>query len=59
MRKLLNVLYVTTPESYLSKDGMNVVVSVDKEERFRIPIVNIEGIVTFGYMGASPGLMKL
>ena len=27
MRKLLNVLYVTTPESYLSKDGMNVVVS--------------------------------
>lgn len=59
MRKLLNVLYITTPESYLSKDGMNVVVSVDKEERFRIPIVNIEGIVTFGYMGASPGLMKL
>ncbi len=59
MRKLLNVLYVTTPESYLSKDGMNVVVSVDKEERFRIPIVNIEGIVAFGYMGASPGLMKL
>ena len=59
MRKLLNVLYITTPESYLSKDGMNVVVCVDKEERFRIPIVNIEGIVTFGYMGASPGLMKL
>ena len=59
MRKLLNVLYVTTPESYLSKDGMNVVVSVNQEERFRIPIVNIEGIVTFGYMGASPGLMKL
>lgn len=59
MRKLLNTLYVTTPESYLSKDGMNVVVSVDKEEKFRIPIVNIEGVVTFGYMGASPGLMKL
>jgi len=59
MKKLLNTLYVTTPESYLSKDGMNVVVSVDKEEKFRIPIVNIEGIVTFGYMGASPGLMKL
>lgn len=59
MRKLLNVLYVTTPESYLSKDGMNVVVSVDQEERFRIPIINIEGIVTFGYVGASPGLMKL
>lgn len=59
MRKLLNTLYVTTPEAYLSKDGLNVVVSVDKEEIFRIPIMNVEGIVTFGYMGASPGLMKL
>ena len=59
MRKLLNTLYVTTPESYLSRDGMNVVVSVNKEELFRIPVINIEGIVTFGHMGASPGLMKL
>ena len=59
MRKLLNTLYVTTPESYLSRDGMNVVVSVNKDELFRIPVINIEGIVTFGYMGASPGLMKL
>lgn len=59
MRKLLNTLYVTTPEAYLSKDGLNVVVSVEKEEFFRIPIMNVESIVTFGYMGASPGLMKL
>lgn len=59
MRKLLNTLYVTTPEAYLSKDGMNVVITVKQEEYFRIPIVNIESIVTFGYMGASPGLMKL
>ena len=59
MRKLLNTLYVTTPEAYLSKDGQNVVVSVKQREVFRIPAINIEGIVTFGYMGASPGLMKL
>lgn len=59
MRKLLNTLYVTTPEAYLSKDGLNVVVSVKQEEVFRIPAINIEGIVTFGYIGASPGLMKL
>ena len=59
MRILLNTLYVTTPESYLSKDGLNVVISVDKNEIFRIPIHNIEQIVTFGYVGASPGLMKL
>ena len=59
MRKLLNTLYVTTPEAYLSKDGLNVVVSVKQQEVFRILAINIEGIVTFGYMGASPGLMKL
>lgn len=59
MRKLLNTLYITTPESYLSKDGQNVVVSIRQQEVFRIPIINIESIVTFGYMGVSPGLMKL
>lgn len=59
MRKLLNTLYVTTPEAYLSKDGLNAVISVKQQEVFRIPIVNIEHIVTFGYIGASPGLMKL
>lgn len=59
MRKLLNTLYVTTPEAYLSKDGLNVVVSVKQEEVFRIPAINIESIITFGYMGASPGVMKL
>lgn len=59
MRKLLNTLYVTTPDAYLSKDGQNVVVSVNQKEVFRIPCINIESIVTFGYMGASPGVMKL
>lgn len=59
MRILLNTLYVTTPEAYLSKDGLNVVISVKQNEIFRIPIHNIEQIITFGYMGASPGLMKL
>lgn len=59
MKKLLNTLYITTPEAYISKDGMNVVVSVKQEEKFRIPFINIESIVTFGYMGVSPGVMKL
>lgn len=59
MRKLLNTLYVTTPDAYISKDGLNVVVSVSQEEKIRVPIINLEGIVTFGYVGASPGLMRL
>jgi len=59
MRKLLNTLYVTTPDAYLARDGLNVVVKAADEERFRIPIHNIQGIVTFGYTGASPALMAL
>ena len=41
MRKLLNTLYVTTPEAYISKDGLNIVVSVNQEEVFRIPAINL------------------
>ncbi len=41
MRKLLNTLYITTPESYLYKDGMNVVVSVKQEEVFRILFLSV------------------
>ena len=59
MRKLLNTLYVNTQDSYLSKDGENVVVKSGDEEIFRIPIHNLEDIVCFGYMGASPHIMQL
>ena len=59
MRKLLNTLYVTTPDAYLARDGENLVVRVGNEEKFRIPIHNLERVVCFGYMGASPHLMRL
>jgi len=57
VKKLLNVLYVTTPDSYLSLDGENIVILVEGSEKFRIPIHNIESVVCFGYLGASPALM--
>lgn len=59
MRKLLNTLYVLTPNAHLQKDGENVVVKVEQQETFRIPIHNLEGIICFSYMGASPGVMQL
>ena len=58
MKKLLNTLYVTTPDAYLSLDGENVVVSVKSEEKLRVPLHNLENIVTFGWQGASPALMR-
>ncbi len=57
MRKLMNILYVTSPDAYLSLDGENVVVLVEEKEKIRVPLHNLEGIVTFGYTGASPALM--
>lgn len=57
MKKILNTLYVTAPESYLSLDGENAVVLIEDKERIRIPLHNLEGIVTFGYTGASPAFM--
>lgn len=57
MRKLLNTLYVTSPDSYLSLDGENIVIRRDDVDDIRIPLHNLEGIVSFGYTGASPALM--
>lgn len=57
MRKLLNTLYVTSPETYLSLDGENIVILKEQTELTRIPLHNLEGIVAFGYTGASPALM--
>lgn len=57
MKRLLNTLYITSGNRYLSLDGENVVVMEDKKEIGRIPLHNLQAIVTFGYTGASPALM--
>jgi CRISPR-associated protein Cas1 len=57
MRKLLNTLYVTSPNTYLSLDGENVVILKENVEVSRIPLHNLESIIAFGYTGASPALM--
>lgn len=57
MKKLLNTLYITSENSYLGLDGENVVLYEDKTEIGRIPLHNLEGIVSFGYRGTSPALM--
>lgn len=57
MKRLLNTLYVTGTNRYLSLEGENVVVLEGREEIGRVPLHNLQGIVTFGYTGASPALM--
>lgn len=57
MRKLLNTLFVTTPDTYLALDGENIVVKLEGEIIKRYPLHNLEAVCTFGYAGISPALM--
>ena len=57
MRKLLNTIYVTNEQAYLTLDGENLVCKIDGTEKLRIPFENIENIVCFNYIGCSPALM--
>jgi len=57
MKRLLNTLYITQPDIYLSLDGENVVACKGDDVLMRVPLHNLESIVTFGYTGVSPALM--
>lgn len=57
MRHLLNTLFVTSEDIYLSLDGENVVASRGKEVAARYPLHTLSGILSFSYAGASPALM--
>ena len=57
MRQLLNTLFVTSEDIYLSLDGENVVASREHQEAARYPLHTLSGIVSFSYPGASPALM--
>lgn len=57
MKKLLNTLFVLTPETYLSLEGENVVVQNENETLMRVPLHTLETINYFGYKGASPALL--
>lgn len=57
MRRMLNIVYVTTENAWLRKDGANLVVEVEGAERGRAPLHMLEGIVSLSHLGCSPALM--
>jgi CRISPR-associated protein Cas1 len=52
-------LYVTTPDSYLAREGENILIRLGEDTIFRVPAHNLEAIVYFGYPGASPSVLGL
>ena len=57
MRHLLNTLFVTSEDAYLSLEGENVLVNREKTVAGRFPLHNLQMIICFSYSGASPALM--
>lgn len=57
MRRQLNTLYATTDGAWLRKDGANIVMEVERQERARVPAHMLESLVCIGRVAVSPQLL--
>jgi CRISPR-associated protein Cas1 len=57
MKTHQNTLYVQTQGAYLAKSHDTVQVKVDSAVKLTVPFHHLEGIVCFGRVGVSPGLL--
>lgn len=57
MKQLLNTLFVTSEDVYLSVEGENVLANKAQQVVARYPLHTLQTIVSFSYSGASPALM--
>ncbi len=57
MRRQLNTLYATTDGAWLRRDGANVVMEVERQERARVPVHMLESLVCIGRIAVSPQLL--
>lgn len=57
MKQLLNTLFVTSEDIYLSLEGENILANRAQQVVARYPLHTLQTIVSFSYAGASPALM--
>ncbi len=57
MKKLLETLYILTPDSYVFHRNENICVSVGGQERASIPVTQVQSIVFFGKNTLSTSLL--
>ena len=57
MRKLLNTLFVTSENAFLSLEGETVCVEINKKKAGQFPLHTLESIICFTYNGATPAFM--
>lgn len=58
MKKLLETLYILTPESYVFHRNENICVSIGGEEKASVPISMVDSIVFFGKNTLSTSLLS-
>ena len=59
MRKLLNTLHVMTQGAYLHRDGETIAVKIEGEQKLRLPVHTLEGLVCWGQVSCSPPVLSL
>ena len=57
MKKLLNTLYVLTPDSYLFCRNETICVKIGEQEKVAVPALSIEAVVCFGKTTVSTPLI--
>ncbi len=57
MKRLLNTLFVSTQGAWLSLEGENIVVNLDKATSKQFPVHLFESVVCFGRVNATSPLM--
>ena len=58
MKKMLETLYVLTPESYLFERNGNICISVGGKEKASVPITQVSSVVIFGKNTLSTALLS-
>ncbi len=59
MKKHANTLYITTEGAYLFRRGEELVVRIEDENRFSMPIHTLDQVTCFGAVTASPFCLQL
>ncbi|MDR3515846.1 MAG: type I-C CRISPR-associated endonuclease Cas1c [Azospirillaceae bacterium] len=58
MKRLLNVLFITTEGTYLGREGECLIARLDGQTRARVPISGLESVVCFGRVSVSPQALE-
>ncbi|MDP3795010.1 MAG: type I-C CRISPR-associated endonuclease Cas1c [bacterium] len=57
MHTVQNTLYVMTPNAYAHLENATLRIDVEREKKLQVPLHHLSGLVCFGNVMVSPGLM--